>query len=81
MNRILSAVTVILPNDHTFAPESVHDVSVRVGITMPSADEDISGINALCTSMQGPLGTERGQIVRIQCDAPVKGRLVTIQIR
>ncbi len=79
------AVVIILPNQATFDPSSVYNVAVRVGNTLPStsatAPKDPSTINSLCAYTAGPLGTQRGQIVRVQCDAPVDGRLVTVQIR
>ncbi len=76
------AVLIILPSDPNFPPASIHDISVRVGKVLPSLDDDLATINTPCKYTPGQLGTERGQIIRVQCEnGPIAGRVVTIQIR
>ena len=74
-------MAITLPSYAAFDPASVYNVAVRIGNTAPGAGLDPSNVNALCQYFDGPLGSEPGDTVHIECNTPVAGRIVTIQIR
>ena len=78
-----AAVLVTVPTDLVGAPLAwLHDVAIRVGEDLPAPTGDPTTVNMLCKyTGAAALATKAGQEVRVECDSPVTGRAVTIQMR
>ena len=78
-----AAVLITVPTDLVGAPLAwLHDVAIRVGEDLPAATGDPTTVNTLCKyTGAGALATKAGQEVRVECSAPARGRVATIQIR
>ena len=85
----LCAVKVRLRKDARFKLAWMHDLEARVGSTPPSlrtaAAASAGGsphtLNARCALLPGQAGTALGQLLRLQCARPLRGRYITLQIR
>ena len=61
-------------------PGGLHDIQIRVGNTLPTqglAGDQALTTNALCGTYAGP--SAAGDIVRVNCSAPLAGRYVSLQ--
>ncbi|EFN59269.1 hypothetical protein CHLNCDRAFT_137579 [Chlorella variabilis] len=87
--RSVTAVKVRLRKDARFKLAWMHDLEARVGSTPPSlrtaAAASAGGsphtLNARCALLPGQAGTALGQLLRLQCARPLRGRYITLQIR
>ena len=78
------AVYITLRNDTAFAPNSMRDLEVRVGSSLPSGSgtsSTVDAINVSCVVKSGMLAAQRGQRIKLACPVPCQGRIVTLHLR